>query len=45
MNSMKLFTGRAHPALARRICEYLGLPLGRAVMGELPRRRNLLQDR
>jgi ribose-phosphate pyrophosphokinase len=36
MNSMKLFTGRAHPALARRICEYLGLPLGRAVMANFP---------
>ena len=36
MNSMKLFAGRAHPALARRICEYLGLPLGRAVMGSFP---------
>ena len=36
MNSMKLFAGRAHPALARRICEYLGLPLGRAVMGNFP---------
>ncbi len=36
MNSMKLFTGRAHPTLARRICEYLGLPLGRAVMGNFP---------
>jgi ribose-phosphate pyrophosphokinase len=36
MNSMKLFTGRAHPALAKRICEYLGLPLGRAVMGNFP---------
>jgi ribose-phosphate pyrophosphokinase len=36
MDSMKLFTGRAHPALARSICEYLGLPLGRAVMGNFP---------
>ena len=36
MNSLKLFVGRAHPALARRICEYLGLPLGRAVMGNYP---------
>ncbi|MBU4272421.1 MAG: ribose-phosphate pyrophosphokinase [Planctomycetes bacterium] len=36
MNSMKLFTGRAHPALAKRICEYLGLPLGRALMGNFP---------
>jgi ribose-phosphate pyrophosphokinase len=36
MNSMKLFCGRAHPDLARRICEYLGLPLGRAVVGSFP---------
>ena len=36
MNSMKLFAGRAHPVLARRICEYLGLPLARAVMGSFP---------
>src|SRR5271157_2266964 len=36
MNSMKLFTGRAHAALAKRICEYLGLPLGRAVTGNFP---------
>ena len=33
---MKLFTGRAHPALARRICEYLALPLGRAIVGNFP---------
>ena len=33
---MKLFTGRAHPDLATRICEYLGLPLGRAMMGNFP---------
>jgi ribose-phosphate pyrophosphokinase len=33
---MKLFTGRAHVALAKRICEYLGLPLGRAMMGNFP---------
>ena len=36
MNAMKLFTGRAHPALARKICEYLGLPLGRALIGNFP---------
>jgi ribose-phosphate pyrophosphokinase len=36
MNSMKLFAGRAHPALARRICEYLELPLGRAIVGNFP---------
>jgi ribose-phosphate pyrophosphokinase len=33
---MKVFSGRAHPALANRICEYLDLPLGRAVMGNFP---------
>ena len=33
---MKLFSGRAHPDLARRVCDYLGLPLGRAVMGNFP---------
>src|SRR3989304_6216436 len=36
MNSMKLFPGRAHPGLAIKICEYLGLPLGRAIMGNFP---------
>ena len=36
MNAMKLFSGRAHPALAKKICEYLGLPLGRAIMGNFP---------
>ncbi|MFN2385426.1 MAG: ribose-phosphate diphosphokinase [Thermoanaerobaculia bacterium] len=25
---LKIFSGRAHPALAREICTYLGLPLG-----------------
>jgi len=25
---LKIFSGRAHPALAQEICEYLGLPLG-----------------
>jgi len=33
---MKLFSGRAHPELARRVCDYLGLPLGRAIMGNFP---------
>jgi ribose-phosphate pyrophosphokinase len=36
MDDMKLFSGRAHPELARRVCDYLGLPLGRAVMGNYP---------
>jgi ribose-phosphate pyrophosphokinase len=25
---LKIFSGRAHPALAREICDYLGIPLG-----------------
>jgi ribose-phosphate pyrophosphokinase len=29
MNDLKIFTGRAHPELARRMCDYLDLPLGR----------------
>ena len=33
---MKIFSGRGHPELAAKICEYLGLPLGRAVMGNFP---------
>jgi ribose-phosphate pyrophosphokinase len=33
---MKVFSGRAHPDLAKRICEYLGLPLGRAITGNFP---------
>ncbi len=36
MNSMKIFSGRAHPALARKVCEYLGLPLGRVIAGNFP---------
>jgi ribose-phosphate pyrophosphokinase len=36
MNTMKLFSGRAHPELAKRVCDYLGLPLGRAIMGNFP---------
>ena len=36
MNPMKLFAGRAHPGLAKRICEYLELPLGRAIVGNFP---------
>jgi ribose-phosphate pyrophosphokinase len=36
MNSMKLFTGRAHPALAKKICEYLGLPIGHAKIENFP---------
>ena len=30
---LKIFTGNANPALARGICDYLGLPLGEAFVG------------
>jgi ribose-phosphate pyrophosphokinase len=36
MNGLKIFSGRANPALARRICEYLGLPIGAISMGNFP---------
>jgi len=36
MDSMKVFSGRAHPALAAAICDYLGLPVGRALIGNFP---------
>jgi ribose-phosphate pyrophosphokinase len=29
MEELKVFTGRAHPALAQSICDYLGMPLGK----------------
>ena len=33
MHEMKLFAGNANPVLAREISEYLGVPLGAAVVG------------
>ncbi len=32
MKSLKIFCGRAHPELARKVCDYLDRPLGRALM-------------
>jgi ribose-phosphate pyrophosphokinase len=34
MDELKVFSGNAHPALAREICEYLGIPLGAAEVFE-----------
>jgi ribose-phosphate pyrophosphokinase len=34
LDELKVFTGNAHPALARGICEYLGIPLGQAEVFE-----------
>ena len=33
---MKIFTGNAHPALAREICDCLGVPLGDATVSSFP---------
>jgi ribose-phosphate pyrophosphokinase len=33
MNDLKIFSGRANPTLGARICDYLGIPVGRISMG------------
>lgn len=30
MDELKVFTGNAHPALTQAVCDYLGIPLGKA---------------
>lgn len=34
MDELKVFTGNAHPGLARAICDYLNMPLGKAEVFE-----------
>lgn len=34
MDELKVFSGNAHPALAQAVCDYLGLPLGKAEVFE-----------
>ena len=36
MGEMKIFSGSAHPELAREIAEHLGLPLGQARLRRFP---------
>src|SRR5262252_4079663 len=36
MNDLKIFSGTANPALAKRITEYLGVPLGEIALGRFP---------
>ncbi len=36
MNDLKIFSGRANPDLAKRICAYLGLPLGKITLNNFP---------
>lgn len=33
---VKIFTGTAHPELAQRVAEALGVPLGKALVGRFP---------
>src|SRR2546421_10685671 len=33
---MKVFTGSANPGLAQRICDYIGIPLGKATISSFP---------
>ncbi len=34
MDELKVFTGNAHPALAKSVCDYLGMPLGKVEVFE-----------
>ena len=36
MNDLKIFSGTANQALAKRICDYLGMPLGEITIGNFP---------
>jgi len=36
MDDMKVFSGRANPELAKKVCDYLEVPLGRITMGNFP---------
>jgi ribose-phosphate pyrophosphokinase len=36
MRELKILSGRANPELARKICEFLNLPLGRISLGDFP---------
>lgn len=36
MRELKIFSGSANPELARRICRFLNLPLGKILLGKFP---------
>ena len=36
MNDLKIFGGRGNPELTKRICDYLGLPVGGITIGNFP---------
>jgi ribose-phosphate pyrophosphokinase len=35
-DELEIFTGNSNPALAREVCEYLGVRLGQAEVGRFP---------
>src|SRR5260370_27985711 len=39
-DELEIFTGNSNPALAREVCEYLGVRLGQAEVGRFPERRS-----
>ena len=36
MRELKIFSGRANPALAEKICDFLGIPLGNVELSDFP---------
>lgn len=36
LNNIKIFAGNANPDLATKVCEYLSVPLGNAIVGRFP---------
>lgn len=36
MSDLRIFAGRSNPELSRRVCDYLGLPLGRCQLENFP---------
>lgn len=36
MDSMKIFSGNANPVLAKKICDYLGIPMGQIKVEQFP---------
>jgi ribose-phosphate pyrophosphokinase len=36
LSNIKVFAGNANPALAKKVCEYLSIPLGNVIVGRFP---------
>ncbi|ODS30910.1 MAG: ribose-phosphate pyrophosphokinase [Candidatus Scalindua rubra] len=36
LNNIKIFTGNANPTLVKKVCEYISIPLGNALVGRFP---------